>query len=133
MAMDRDILYKKIENKLRIVRNPAFDVNLILYLVYEVIYNDPTKNCHIKGKRSDWNGLPKSKSLFFSKRGRGFPIGNLTSQLFGNIYLDDLDHFIREKLEIKDYGRYVDDMVFVNNDKEFLKSAIIKIREYLKI
>ena len=133
MAMDRDILYKKIEKKLRTVRNPNFDIDLILYLIYEVIYNDPTKNCHIKGSRNDWKGLPKSKSLFFSKEGKGFPIGNLTSQLFGNIYLDDLDHFVREKLEIKYYGRYVDDMVFIHNDKEFLKLAIHKIREYLKI
>jgi len=132
MAMDRDILYRKIENKLRTVRNANFDVDLMLYLIYEVIYNDPTKNCHIKGSRNDWKGLPKSKSLFFSKKGKGFPIGNLTSQLFGNIYLDDLDHFVREKLEIKYYGRYVDDMVFIHNDKEFLKLAVRKIREYLK-
>ena len=133
MAMDRSILYKKIESKLRTVKNADFDIELILYLIYTVIFNDPTKNCHIKGKRSDWNGLPKSKSLFFSKQGRGFPIGNLTSQLFGNIYLDELDHLVREKFGIKRYGRYVDDMVFVHRDKEFLKSVVSKIKDYLKI
>ena len=77
--------------------------------------------------------MPKSKSLFFSKQGRGIPIGNLTSQLFGNIYLDELDHFMREKTGIKYYGRYVDDIVFVHKDKEFLKSIILKVRDYLKI
>ena len=133
MAMDRNILYKKIENKLRTVKNTDFDIDLILYLIHAVIFNDPTKNCHIKGKRSDWNGLPKSKSLFFSKQGRGFPIGNLTSQLFGNIYLDELDHLVREKFGIKRYGRYVDDMVFVHRDKEFFKSVVSKIKDYLKI
>jgi hypothetical protein len=133
MAMDRNILYKKIESKLRTVKNADFDVGLILYLIHLVIFNDPTKNCHVKGKRADWVGLPKSKSLFFSRQGRGFPIGNLTSQLFGNIYLDELDHFVHEKLEIKHYGRYVDDMVFVHPDKEFLKSIISKVRDYLKI
>jgi len=133
MAMDRNILYEKIENKLRMVKNANFDIDLILYLIHEVIFNDPTKNCYIKGKREDWNGLPKSKSLFFSEKDKGFPIGNLTSQLFGNIYLDELDHFVREKIGVKHYGRYVDDMVFVHKDKEFLKVVVSKIRDYLKI
>jgi retron-type reverse transcriptase len=133
MAMDRNILYRKIENKLRLVKNADFDVGLILYLIHEVIFNDPTINCHIKGKREDWAGLPKSKSLFFSEKGRGFPIGNLTSQLFGNIYLDGLDHFVREKIGVKHYGRYVDDMVFVHTDKNFLKAIVSKIKDYLKI
>jgi hypothetical protein len=133
MAMDRDILYGKIERKLREVRNPNFNIDLILYLIYEVVYNDPTKNCHMKGNKSDWQGLPKSKSLFFSGVGKGFPIGNLTSQLFGNIYLDELDHFVREELGVKNYGRYVDDMVFVHHDKEFLKSVILKVAKYLTV
>ena len=133
MAMDRNILYGKIENKLRLVKNANFDVDLILYLIHKVIFNDPTKNCYIKGKREDWQGLPKSKSLFFSEKGKGLPIGNLTSQLFGNIYLDELDHFVREKIGVKHYGRYVDDMVFVHKDKEFLKVVVSRIRDYLKI
>jgi hypothetical protein len=133
MAMDRSILYKKIESKLKTVKNTDFDVDLMLYLIHEVIFNDPTKNCRIKGKCEDWAGLPKSKSLFFSEKGKGLPIGNLTSQLFGNIYLDELDHFVYEKIGVKYYGRYVDDMVFVHTDKEFLKVTISKIRDYLKI
>lgn len=132
MAIDRNILYKKIESKLKIIKNADFDVDLILYLIRAVVFNDPTKNCHIKGKRADWDGLPKSKSLFFAKKDAGFPIGNLTSQLFGNIYLDEFDHFIGEKLGIKHYGRYVDDMVFVSSDKKYLAAAISKIGNYLQ-
>jgi RNA-directed DNA polymerase len=132
MAMDRNILYKKIEDKLEAVKNPNFDVNLILYLIRAVIYNDPTGNCHVKGRREDWIGLPKSKSLFFADKGKGFPIGNLTSQLFGNIYLDDFDHFVSEEIRMKFYGRYVDDMVFVHADKEFLKAVVLKAGEYLR-
>ncbi|MEI8270713.1 MAG: RNA-directed DNA polymerase, partial [bacterium] len=131
MAMDRNIIFKKIEEKLRNVRNTNFNVDLILYLIFEVIFNDPTTHCHMKGSNKDWDGLPKSKSLFFSQKGRGFPIGNLTSQLFGNIYLDELDHFVHEKIGVKHYGRYVDDMVFVHNDKDFLKDVVIKIKDYL--
>ena len=132
MAMDRDILYKKVESRLKIVKNPSFDLETVLYLIRMVVFNDPTENCRVKGNREDWIGLPRSKSLFFAGEGKGFPIGNLTSQLFGNIYLDGFDHFVREKLGVRHYGRYVDDMVFVHSDKEFLKSVVPKIRDHLR-
>ncbi|MEI8096488.1 MAG: hypothetical protein WCG73_00055, partial [Candidatus Moraniibacteriota bacterium] len=109
-----------------------FDIDLVLYLVKTVVSNDPTKNCRVKGKREDWIGMPKSKSLFCAKEGKGFPIGNLTSQLFGNIYLDGFDHFVQEKMGVKWYGRYVDDMVFISCDKEFLKAVISRADDYLQ-
>lgn len=59
-------------------------------LVEKVVFNDPEQNCHIKGRRSDWDGLPPSKSLFTSGKGKGLPIGNLTSQIFANFYLNFL-------------------------------------------
>jgi retron-type reverse transcriptase len=132
MSINKNIVYKKIESKLRTVKNADFDVDLILYLIRTVIFHDPTSHCHMKGKREDWVGLPKSKSLFFVNKERGFPIGNLTSQLFGNIYLDGFDHFMHEEIGVKKYGRYVDDMVFVHSDKEFLKSVIPKVSTYLR-
>jgi hypothetical protein len=132
MSMDRNILWRKIEKKLESLKDANFDIALALYLIHVVVFNDPTKNCRVKGKRADWVGLPKSKSLFFAQKDKGFPIGNLTSQLFGNIYLDEFDHFVREELKIKYYGRYVDDMVFVHADKEYLKAAIPKIKAYLR-
>jgi hypothetical protein len=132
MAIDRNILYKKIELKLRTVKNAGFDVDLLLYLIRAVVFHSPIQNFKAKGKREDWVGLPKSKSLFFAPKGKGFPIGNLTSQLFSNIYLDEFDHSMRQKFGIKHYGRYVDDMVFVHSDKDFLKDAVSKIRDYLQ-
>lgn len=101
MAIDRDILYKKIELKLKAVENAEFDVDLMLYLIRAVVFYMPTQNFRLKGKRQDWIGLPKSKSLFFSAKGRGFPIGNLTSQLFGNIYLDEIGSFGARKIRDK--------------------------------
>ena len=47
----------------------------------------------------------------------GIPIGNLTSQFFANLYLDDLDHFVKQQLNVRPYLRYVDDMVVLDNDK----------------
>lgn len=54
---------------------------LLIELIYKVIFNNPEDNCYIKGRRSDWKGLPKSKSLFTVAKGKGLPIGNLTSQI----------------------------------------------------
>jgi len=102
-----------------------------LSLIKQTIFYDPAKNCLIRGGQSNWAGLPKSKSLFFARQGHGLPIGNLTSQLFGNVYLSDFDYFVKGGLKIKYYGRYVDDMVFVHKDKEYLKKIISLINEYL--
>ncbi len=47
----------------------------------------------------------------------GIPIGNLTSQFFANLYLDGLDHFVKEQLKASAYLRYVDDMILLADDK----------------
>ena len=63
--------------------------------------------------------------------GKGIPIGNLTSQYFANLYLDGLDHFIKEKLQIKGYVRYMDDFVLFADCKEKLQTALAEIYEFL--
>lgn len=62
---------------------------------------------------------------------KGLPIGNYTSQTFGNFYLSYFDHFVKETLKIKSYIRYADDMVFFSNSKEELHKIKIKLEEYL--
>lgn len=62
---------------------------------------------------------------------KGLPIGNLTSQLFANIYLNELDHFIKEELKERWYGRYMDDFFIIHPDKEHLREAKEKIRLFL--
>jgi hypothetical protein len=74
---------------------------------------------------------PASKSLFHAGENKGLPIGNLTSQLFANFYLDDFDHFMKENLQLSYYGRYVDDMVVVHPDKNYLLMVIRYTSEYL--
>ena len=98
----------------------------------KIVYDEPTKKGIFKGKKSDYNGLPRTKSLFFTKENCGLPIGNLTSQLFSNIYLNDFDHFVKEELGIKYYGRYVDDFVLIHREKEVLKNLIPQMRNYLQ-
>ena len=122
MAINKTLLFEKVKNELiRQKHKINFDLPLVLYLIDKTIYNDPTKNCIIKGKKEDWYGLPKTKSLFHAKEDCGLPIGNLSSQLFGNVYMNDFDHFVKRDLKIKYYGRYVDDFILVHYDKEHLK------------
>lgn len=101
-------------------------------LIQKTVFYDPTADYVVKGEKRKWAGLPKSKSLFYSRLGRGLPIGNLTSQLFANIYLNDFDHFVKRNLKIRYYGRYVDDMALVHQDKNHLKSIIPSLSDYLK-
>ncbi|MCK4554425.1 RNA-directed DNA polymerase, partial [Candidatus Parcubacteria bacterium] len=107
------------------------DKNILIDLCKKVIYHNPTKNCIIKSPRSKWNGLPKSKSLFHTTKNRGLPIGNFTSQVFANFYLNSFDHFIKHKLGIRYYGRYVDDFVVLHKDKKYLKNIIPVLRNFL--
>ena len=62
----------------------------------------------------------------------GNPIGNLTSQLFANIYLNELDHLIKDKLGIKYYIRYMDDFVILSRDKNELFKLKGLIKEFLE-
>ncbi len=64
------------------------------------------------------------------ENGVGLPIGNQTSQWFGLYYLDEIDRLIKEKLRIKYYVRYMDDMILLHNDKEYLKYCKEKIEKY---
>ena len=85
------------------------DYKLVKYLMEVIILDDPTKNCHRRGSIADWDGLPQSKSLFHSPPCCGLPIGNLTSQLFSNVYMDVFDKYMVSLVGEERYGRYVDD------------------------
>ncbi len=62
----------------------------------------------------------------------GMPLGNLTSQFFANVYLNELDYFAKHKLKAKYYIRYVDDFVILHKDKKQLEEWKSKIDEFLR-
>lgn len=66
-----------------------------------------------------------------TKRRKGVPLGNLTSQLFANIYMNEFDQFIKHELKIKRYIRYTDDFVIVHYDREYLKALIPQISKFI--
>ncbi|MCF7872386.1 helix-turn-helix domain-containing protein [Candidatus Woesearchaeota archaeon] len=61
----------------------------------------------------------------------GMPLGNLTSQLFANIYLNELDQYVKHKLKAKHYIRYVDDFVILSKNKQELRNFEQKIKTFL--
>ncbi len=65
-----------------------------------------------------------------SPRG-GLPLGNLTSQLFCNIYMNEFDRFVKRGLKIKHYIRYADDFVVLHEDKGYLQELIPKLADFL--
>ena len=72
------------------------------------------------------------KILFAQKREKGLEIGNYTSQMFANIYLNELDQYIKHELKIKYYCRYLDDSIVIVKTKKEAKEALEKIKIFLK-
>jgi retron-type reverse transcriptase len=109
-----------------------FDRQLLIDLCKKVILHNPVPDCIVKGAQQDWKGLPANKSLFSTGGKVGIPIGNLTSQVFANLYLNDFDQFIKRELKQRYYGRYVDDCVFVNSSKDELKLLVGRLSAFLQ-
>ncbi|MDP3899948.1 MAG: reverse transcriptase/maturase family protein [bacterium] len=66
------------------------------------------------------------------ERAVGLPLGNLTSQLFVNIYMNKFDQFIKHKLKAKYYIRYADDFIIFSENKKWLKEQVLLIKEFLR-
>ena len=71
------------------------------------------------------------ESFFSTQPGKGLPLGNLTSQLLVNIYMNEFDQFVKHKLKAKYYIRYADDFVFLSEDRNLLKDLIPQIAKFL--
>ena len=107
-SMDHEILKERIARK---IKDPG-----VLWLAALLIdHSNPQEPVF------DWFA---GDDLFTpSERRRGTPIGNQTSQFFANVYLDPLDHFVKERLGIKGYVRYVDDFLLFSDDRRQLAEA----------
>lgn len=84
-------------------------------------------------KIKDKNLIWLTKEILYSTEGKkGIPIGNYTSQVFANIYLNELDQYVKHQLKIKYYYRYMDDAICLVKTKKEAKEGLDKIREFLK-
>jgi len=68
--------------------------------------------------------------FFECSAGKGLPLGNVTSQLFANIYLNELDQFIKHKLKVRYYIRYCDDFVILHQSRKVLLEWVEEIKKF---
>jgi len=116
-SIDHEILMQKIAKKIT-------DPEMFDFLAYLVAHSNKQDECYFYFKNDTL--------LTPYERKRGLPLGNQTSQFFGNIYLNDFDHYVKEQLKIKGYIRYVDDMVFFHDSKSYLEKVIDLVKEELE-
>jgi retron-type reverse transcriptase len=123
-SIDRQILLDLVLSRL--------DNEEMRWLAQMLILHDPTQNPVFTCASRKWDKIPAHKSLFTVEPGKGLPIGNLTSQFFANIYLNQLDQFIKHQLKAKYYLRYVDDLVLLHEDWQQLYAWKQKIEQFLQ-
>ena len=143
LAVERfEYFVKKVSSNGRKIRN-SFNNNSITGYVFkaDIKHYFATINHQIlidilrrKIKDEDFIGLIKIVLDNFETpvKGRGLPLGNYTSQFFANIYLNNLDYFVKHRLKAKYYLRYVDDFVILHKEKKVLLGFRDKIEKYLK-
>ncbi len=113
----------------------AYDLKQLCKVLWkEVLLDNPTEKAKKRGPLSNWDKLPPTKSLFCQPPGQGLVIGNLTSQLSSNIYLDIFDRYVKYDLGYKYYGRYVDDFFIMVpiEDYEKAKRDVKKMEVFLQ-
>jgi len=89
----------------------------VIWLIKQILNNTP-------------NSFGEGAIHFLHKK--GMPLGNLTSQFFANVYLNELDYFVKHNLKVKYYIRYVDDFIILHNSKEQLRKWKLEIDIFLR-
>ena len=133
---------RKVSNNGKLVKNHYDKNNITGYALkadikhyFENVDHEILLNI-IKSKIKDEKVILLIKKIldnFDTKiKNKGMPLGNLTSQFFANIYLNELDYFVKHKLKAKYYIRYVDDFVLLHSSKSQLQKWKYEIENFLK-
>jgi len=99
-------------------------------LTIQILRHSPINDFDFRWNKYLYTKIKKYKSLFFTPKDKWLAIWNLTSQLFANIYLNELDNYIKRDLKCKYYQRYVDDFVILSLDNDELKILREKIKRF---
>lgn len=124
VSINKQILYKLLSKH---ILDPWW-----LNLTEKILFKETKENVYIKSNKFLLSKVPLQKSLLNAKTGYGLPIGNLSSQFFANVYLDELDQYAKHILKLKYYARYVDDIVVIGLNGKELNLAYCKMQEFVK-
>ncbi|MBI4895783.1 MAG: hypothetical protein HY831_04800 [Candidatus Aenigmarchaeota archaeon] len=142
-ALDRfDKFKRKVSNNGKLIRNAKYSSQVVGYVLkadikhyfqtvdHEILLS--TIKNKIKDEKVIWL-IKKILSNHTSEEiDKGMPLGNLTSQFFANVYLNELDYFIKHQLKAKYYIRYVDDFVLLDRSKQVLEEQMKQISDFLQ-
>ncbi|MEA3560518.1 MAG: reverse transcriptase/maturase family protein [Candidatus Omnitrophota bacterium] len=104
----------------------------VFWLAEKIIFHDCTRSYTLRDNKKLFKEVPENKTLFGKENKKGLPIGNLTSQFFANVYLNELDQFVKHNLRCRYYLRYTDDFILLDSSREKLVPRIEEIGEFLK-
>ena len=134
MSIDRAILYDIIHETLdkHQLRFPEeIDYEFADYIISTYLTRNPLEGCVYHGNPNRIKLVLPEKSLRYQNPGVGIPIGDVINQLFSNIYLNPLDQFVKHKLKISAYDRYVDDAKSSHKSYEYLEDCKYQIGEFI--
>jgi RNA-directed DNA polymerase len=117
--IDKQILYTAVETKILKLKQRCFWKSEIIYLLKTIIFHNPVKNYALKGNRKNFCKLPHQKSLFYTPKNKGLPLGSL-------------DQYVKRDLKVKNYFRYVDDLVLLSDNQNEIKKWRYEIGNFLK-
>lgn len=131
-SIDKNILFDILVKAINRLEFNSRDKESLIWISSKIIFHDPCSKYIKKGPMDVLKTLPADKSLFTTPKSKGLAIGNLTSQFFANLYLNELDQYIKKELKVKYYLRYADDMIFLSHNISELEKIEEKVRGFLK-
>lgn len=130
-SIDRAILKQIIDKEIN-DHFPKDEKEGLVWLTGIILDHNPIDNFYFKGDPVLLQQIPPHKTLFNAGKNRGLPIGNLTSQFFANVYLNELDQYVKCELKVRHYVRYVDDFVVLSDDLGRIKQWREQIDTFLR-
>ncbi len=134
-CIDRPVLFGLLQRRLRKAvqqgKLPAEEAHRLRYLCHTILKQDAAAQARQIAQPGEVGRLPAHKRLVNAGPNKGLPIGNLTSQFFANVVLNELDQFVKHELKCKHYVRYVDDFVLLADRAATLRGWREQIRLFL--
>jgi len=128
-TIPRRLLWEIVKRRMQKIGTPI----LVQRVAHALLRSSPTASGVIhRASPAERAMVPAHKRLENAPPGRGIAIGNLSSQFFANVFLNELDQFVKHELKAQRYVRYVDDFVLVHHDREQLERWRDQIEVFLR-